>query len=259
MRGGCSLHELEQALGLHSRGTPRGARDTPRTNRPPSLPSALPRPHAQALLYPLLVACKSQSAARRAAAMSVVDHLRQHSPVLVEQAQLVSQELIRVAILWHEMWHEALEEASRMYFGEQNVEGMLNVLAPLHALMERQGAETLQEISFMQAYGRELSEAHDWCNKYRRVRIPSEDAMWAPPQWEILLLVPSRRCRSQPFRHGGTHSRDAGCCSSFQCMQGKRQRARSGTLVARSPQVLQVLIWLRASEWASGCASLFEI
>jgi FKBP12-rapamycin complex-associated protein len=96
------------------------------------------------------VACKSQSAARRAAAMRVVDHLRQHSPVLVEQAQLVSQELIRVAILWHEMWHEALEEASRMYFGEQNVEGMLNVLAPLHAIMERQGAETLQEISFVQ-------------------------------------------------------------------------------------------------------------
>ena len=55
-----------------------------------------------------------------------------------------------MAILWHEMWHEALEEASRMYFGEQNVEGMLNVLAPLHAIMERQGAETLQEISFVQ-------------------------------------------------------------------------------------------------------------
>lgn len=32
---------------------------------------------------------------------------------LVEQAKLVSNELIRVAILWHEMWHEGLEEASR--------------------------------------------------------------------------------------------------------------------------------------------------
>jgi FKBP12-rapamycin complex-associated protein len=34
----------------------------------------------------------------------------------------VSQELIRIAILWHEEWHEALEEASRLYFGESNVE-----------------------------------------------------------------------------------------------------------------------------------------
>jgi FKBP12-rapamycin binding domain len=29
------------------------------------------------------------------------------------QALLVSRELIRVAILWHEQWHEGLEEASR--------------------------------------------------------------------------------------------------------------------------------------------------
>ena len=29
------------------------------------------------------------------------------------QAALVSVELIRTSILWHEMWHSALEEASR--------------------------------------------------------------------------------------------------------------------------------------------------
>lgn len=48
----------------------------------------------------------------------------------------MSRELIRVAILWHEMWHEALEEASRLYFGEHNIEGMLNVLEPLHKMLE---------------------------------------------------------------------------------------------------------------------------
>ena len=52
------------------------------------------------------------------------------------QAQLVSKELIRVAILWHELWHEALEEASRLYFGEHNIEGMLKVLEPLHEMLE---------------------------------------------------------------------------------------------------------------------------
>ena len=45
--------------------------------------------HPQALMYPLLVACKSQSSFRRAAAMSVVEAVRQHSATLVEQAQLV--------------------------------------------------------------------------------------------------------------------------------------------------------------------------
>jgi FKBP12-rapamycin complex-associated protein len=64
--------------------------------------------------------------------------------------QLVSQELIRIAILWHEMWHEALEEASRLYFGESNVEAMLGVLLPLHELMEKTGPSTLKEIAFVQ-------------------------------------------------------------------------------------------------------------
>lgn len=62
----------------------------------------------------------------------------------------MSKELIRMAILWHEMWHEALEEASRLYFGEHNVEGMLQALEPLHAMMDKQGPETLKEISFGQ-------------------------------------------------------------------------------------------------------------
>lgn len=130
--------------------------------------------------------------------MSVVENVRQHSVTLVEQAQLVSQELIRMAILWHEMWHEALEEASRcarlaasfhvlivwrsvrgknlfcmphyvnaacnspaplspcshtlcrLYFGETNVEGMLNTLLPLHEMMRKQGPTTLKEIAFVQ-------------------------------------------------------------------------------------------------------------
>ena len=56
-----------------------------------------------------------------------------------------------MAILWHEMWHEALEEASRLYFGESNVEGMLATLMPLHEMMESQGPTTLKEISFVQA------------------------------------------------------------------------------------------------------------
>ena len=56
-----------------------------------------------------------------------------------------------MAILWHEMWHEALEEASRQYFGESNVEAMLATLMPLHEMMARQGPTTLKEIAFVQA------------------------------------------------------------------------------------------------------------
>nr|QJX60197.1 degron-tvmvS-MCP-cNOT7-E2A-MCP-cNOT7-tevS-degron-F2A-nTEVp-FRB-T2A-FKBP-cTEVp-P2A-L7Ae-SMASh [Cloning vector pB-4-NOR-degron-tvmvS-MCP-cNOT7-E2A-MCP-cNOT7-tevS-degron-F2A-nTEVp-FRB-T2A-FKBP-cTEVp-P2A-L7Ae-SMASh] len=71
------------------------------------------------------------------------------------------------SILWHEMWHEGLEEASRLYFGERNVKGMFEVLEPLHAMMER-GPQTLKETSFNQAYGRDLMEAQEWCRKYMK-------------------------------------------------------------------------------------------
>ncbi|KAJ8022045.1 Serine/threonine-protein kinase mTOR [Holothuria leucospilota] len=125
--------------------------------------------HPQALIYPLTVSSKSHSAARHSAANKVLKNMCEHSNTLVQQALMVSEELIRVAILWHELWHEGLEDASRLYFGERNVKGMLEVLEPLHAMMER-GPQTMKETSFHQAYGRDLMEAHDWCDQYKRTR-----------------------------------------------------------------------------------------
>ena len=92
--------------------------------------------HPQALVYPLTVAMKSDVKGRSESAKAVMDQLRHHSQELVDQAQLVSRELIRVAVLWHELWHEGLEEASRLYFGDHNTEAMFAVLAPLHKLLE---------------------------------------------------------------------------------------------------------------------------
>lgn len=123
--------------------------------------------HPQALVYPLTVAAKSPSTMRMQAAMGIMDTIREHSPVLVEQALLVSNELIRIAILWHEMWHEGLEEASRLYFTEHNVEGMFATLGPLHDLLER-GPETLRETSFAQTHGRDLNEAREYVRRYRQ-------------------------------------------------------------------------------------------
>lgn len=101
------------------------------------------------MVYPLTVASKSASSSRRTAANKILKSMCEHSPVLVQQAVMVSDELIRVAILWHELWHQGLEEASRLYFGERNIKGMLDTLEPLHAMLER-GPQTLKEISFNQ-------------------------------------------------------------------------------------------------------------
>ena len=90
------------------------------------------------------------------------------SPVNGRLGTVPVQELIRCAIVWHEMWHEGLEEASKLYFGQQNIMGMLSTLAPLHAMMKK--TETLHEVSFFQAYGRDLGEAHEWCKSYLKTK-----------------------------------------------------------------------------------------
>jgi FKBP12-rapamycin complex-associated protein len=131
-------------------------------------------------VYPLSVAAKSQASARVEAANSILTQMKKHSDKLVNQAQLVSRELIRVAILWHEMWHEGLEEASRLYFGNRDVDGMFKKLEPLHTMLAKvnvaffvwkhcysnnrqKGPETTKEASFQQNYGRDLQEALEWC------------------------------------------------------------------------------------------------
>ncbi|KAF2425315.1 FAT-domain-containing protein [Tothia fuscella] len=127
------------------------------------------RAHPQGMVFPLTVSMKSDTPRRGRAAAALMDAMRQHSPQLVEQADLVSHELIRIAVLWHEQWHEGLEEASRLYFGDHNIEGMFATLTPLHVMLDK-GPETLREISFIQSFGRELQEARDWCQTYRSTR-----------------------------------------------------------------------------------------
>lgn len=152
------------------------------------------RAHPQALVYPLTVAMKSSQNSRRSrSAAQIMDSMRQHSANLVAQADVVSHELIRVAVLWHELWHEGLEEASRLYFGDHNIEGMFSTLEPLHNLLER-GPETLREISFAQAFGRDLREAQEWCHQYQN----SRDVNDLNQAWDLYYQVFRRIQRQLP-------------------------------------------------------------
>jgi FKBP12-rapamycin complex-associated protein len=127
--------------------------------------------HPQALMYPLSVLLKSPVFERKHAAEILMSSMRGHSKELVEEALLVSSELIRVAILWLETWHEGLEDASRLYFGEGNVSGMLELLLPLHEKLEL-GAETSRERDFLKSFGQDLAQAHQHIKDY--VRLISE-------------------------------------------------------------------------------------
>lgn len=127
------------------------------------------REHPQVAVYPLTVARSAvgpRQEKRRHAAAEILDELRNDHPEIVEQSELVARELIRSAILWTEMWYERLEEASKLYFVEGNIDGMLDTLLPLHADME-QGAETVCEEEFIREFGEPLREAGDCCRRFR--------------------------------------------------------------------------------------------
>ncbi len=53
----------------------------------------------------------------------------------MSEARLVSDELVRVAILWNEMWHDGLDEASRKY-SANDIEGMFAILQPMHMQLQ---------------------------------------------------------------------------------------------------------------------------
>lgn len=143
----------------------------------------LGKKHPQALMYPLSVLVKSPVVERKEAAESLMNSLKKHSYALVEDALMVSSELIRVAILWLELWHEGLEDASRLYFGEGNVSGMLDVLLPLHEVLGR-GPTTRREQDFHKKFGRDLVEAYAYVNEY--VRLIEIDGGKIPTQGGFL-------------------------------------------------------------------------
>ncbi len=156
----------------------------------------LGKKHPQALMYPLSVLMKSPVIERKDAAESLMNSLQKHSYLLVEDALMVSSELIRVAILWLEQWHEGLEDASRLYFGEGNVSGMLDVLLPLHEALER-GPSTRREQDFHAEFGRDLAQAYVYVKEYIRLikidggKIPSQGGFINPD--EPQPVVPYRK------------------------------------------------------------------
>jgi len=153
----------------------------------------LGKEHPQSLIYSLMTASKSQSSARKKAALGIMDKMRLHYPVLVDQALMVSQELIRVAILWHEMWHEGLEEASRLFFGDHKIQEMFATLDPLHQMLER-GPETMREVSFNQQHGADLQQAQEWCNRYKQ----TQDMNNLNQAWELYYQVFRKIAKSLP-------------------------------------------------------------
>lgn len=128
-------------------------------------------PHA--LVYSLSVSKKSQIKERRLAADAIINKLQLTQGALIEEANMVSNELIRAAILLHETWSEAIEDASRVYFAKNDAETMIHNLNDLHESLKNP-PETMNEINFYQGFASDLEEAQLWTKMYQETKNPAD-------------------------------------------------------------------------------------
>ncbi|CAF1426499.1 unnamed protein product, partial [Rotaria sordida] len=129
--------------------------------------------HPQALIYPLIVASKSIVHDREFAANRVLNNMREHSHTLIHQALIISEELIRISVLWHEKWYKGLQVALEQYSTNRNISGMIETLEPLHATIEH-GSTTVNERKFLDSYGNDLTQAHEYIRRFQQTRDQNE-------------------------------------------------------------------------------------
>ncbi len=80
------------------------------------------------------------------------------------------------------------------FSGEGNVSGMLDVLNPLHSLLEK-GPQTRREQDFHKSFGRDLTEAHNHVKEYVRLIISSGQSI---PTQGGFMSDPNQAGRTSP-------------------------------------------------------------
>eukprot|EP00792_Barthelona_sp_PAP020_P008846 TRINITY_DN3253_c1_g1_i2.p1 TRINITY_DN3253_c1_g1~~TRINITY_DN3253_c1_g1_i2.p1 ORF type:complete len:2404 (+),score=519.61 TRINITY_DN3253_c1_g1_i2:42-7253(+) len=145
--------------------------------------------HPQSLIYPLTVAAsEGQPIAAR-----VLSSMKEHSPKLVSDGNIVIHELIRIAILWSEQWVHVLDEAGHYFINQRDYLGMVNVIQPLHDLINN-GPETPNENSFYQQYAGMLKDAGDNLQSFMETRNTSV----LQQAWDKYCQIYDRLARNPP-------------------------------------------------------------
>ncbi|KAJ1871707.1 hypothetical protein LPJ71_011899, partial [Coemansia sp. S17] len=127
---------------------------------------------------------------RSQAAKDVLAKLHDLLPEVVRETEVVSRELIRITLLFPEMWQEALDYAYRAYFIQNDPEEMMRILRPLHEQARK--PVTLWERHFVQVFGTELEVAEEHVRRYfAGVPGPNTNAIMQQA-WELYFNLCNR-------------------------------------------------------------------
>ncbi|KAJ2569262.1 phosphatidylinositol kinase- protein kinase tor1 [Coemansia sp. RSA 1813] len=139
------------------------------------------RAHPQSILFSLYVTARSSHQERNHAAKDVLAKIHIIYPELVEEAEVVSRELVRAACLLPDMWLEALTNASRYYNSYGDKLRALSLLKPLHDRMK--ALYTPNERRFAQEVGSEVLAAEQFISRYFTAAPHSRDIEWIHKAW----------------------------------------------------------------------------
>lgn len=168
--------------------------------------------HPQALVCPISVALNTEDKQQKIVATEVLSEIRKRRSQLVDEATMVSRELMTVALTPHEFWNDGLEKAASQYIEFKDIDAMIRILVDLHEAMNdgldrntssksfdskgnkeegfsdgigKIGRTSLRDISFRNSYERQLQEAQDWLNLF----IKSGRTTDLHQSWEIYQQV----------------------------------------------------------------------
>jgi FKBP12-rapamycin complex-associated protein len=127
---------------------------------------AIGREHPHVVLYSLMVPLKGEPNERQRIAARIFEALQISFPAIVRQMLTMSDELIRTAVTWWELWHSTLDEASRGYITRNAIDEMLALLGEAHRTTNRP-PETLYESMFLRAFGTQIATAQEFTNRFR--------------------------------------------------------------------------------------------
>ena len=136
------------------------------------------RENPHPLIAPLIVCAASHERRRREHAELILARMAGSNPTLIAEGRSVCSELIRISMVIHEQWHDALETAAKAYFGDGNTAENVEILTRAHLWMDR-APESIAEVDFHQKYGRLLQEAKEWLSSFKKTkRVADLNCAW---------------------------------------------------------------------------------
>ena len=135
---------------------------------------AIARTHPQALLYTLNSgsAHAGDESSRRNKILAKIVEMHADGQQLVNDASLVCRELVRCAVLWPEMWYDALDRLCAQYSVDGNLQAAYDGILPLLRMMD--SPSTVVEKEFALEFGDHLrAAASKMCDTLSR-QFPAE-------------------------------------------------------------------------------------